>query len=252
MEIIWHGTASVELRSEDSRILVDPFVPLKRAQWSTKLSTYDGFSDILITHGHFDHIASIPAIIARNPGTIVHCTATPFQTLLQKGVSESNLAEVRYGETLSVGRFCVQVLHGKHAVLPKATFRRVASILCRSSIGNLPYILRENRLCRENDETVLYVIGAEGREVTLMGSLNLRDGDEYPTGSDLLVLPYNGWEDNFPPAVEVIGKLMPRQVLLTHWDNTFPPVTGYVDRKPILQRYPGIVKESGKEEVFRL
>ena len=78
----------------------------------------------------------------------------------------------------------------------------------------------------------------------MCGSLNLREEQEYPIGSDLLVLPYNGWEDNLPPAVRMIERLKPKKVLLSHWDNTFPPITSYIDRAPIRDAFPGLVMES--------
>lgn len=252
MKIIWHGTASVELQSVSSRLLTDPFVPLKGAEWSTDISSYDGFSDILVTHGHFDHIADIPEIIRRNPETTVHCTDAPYETLLTRGVPETNLKLIRYNETILIGRFSVNVYHGKHAVLPEATFSRVKSMLFNKNAGNLPHIAREALRCRENDETVVYVIHAEGREITIMGSLNLRGDIEYPTGSDILMLPYNGWEDNLPPAVSVIKKLAPESVILTHWDNSFPPLTGFVDREPLLRRYPRLIIETNIGESIEI
>lgn len=252
MKIIWHGTASVEMRSGESRFLSDPFLPLSGAEWRTDIAAYDGFPDILITHGHFDHIVQIPEIIRRNPDTVVHCTGTPYNTLRGKGVPERNLKLVRYGDHFSLGAFSVDVCHGRHAVLPRATPKRVLSILFSRNVGNLPYIARENRICAENGETVLYVVRAEGLEVTVMGSLNLRDDTIYPEGSDLLLLPYNGWEDNFPPAVQVIERLKPKRVLLTHWDDTFPPLTGPIDRSPIYREYPGLICECRPGETLTL
>lgn len=243
MEIVWHATASVELVSGASRLLSDPFLPLRGAVWDTDISCYDGFADILVTHGHFDHIAHIPEIVRRNPGTLVHCTETPYRTLLRKGVPEASLELVKYGDGLALGGFSVSVFHGRHAVLPRATPKRVLSVLCGKHASNLPFIIRENRMCAENGETVMYLVRAEGLEVALMGSMNLRDDVSYPEGSDLLLLPYNGWEDNFPPAVKVIERLRPKKVLLTHWDDTFPPVTGPVDRRPLYERFPSLITE---------
>ena len=65
---------------------------------------------------------------------------------------------------------------------------------------------------------------------------------EYPTEADLLILPYNGWADNLPPAERVIRRLRPKRVLLDHWDDTFPPVTRPLDLTPILERYPDLVR----------
>ena len=248
-KIKWHGTASVELISECGRILFDPFVPFKGSPVPVKIEDFDGFTDILVTHGHFDHITSLPEIVKRNSQTLIHCTKAPYRTLSRKGVDRKNLHLLRYGDTLNVNGFQISVLHGRHAVLPKATLRRLVYILKHPAKGNIPFILRENRLDVENDETVFYKIEANEKTICLMGSMNLRDEVEYPIEADLLILPYNGWEDNFPPAVRVIERLKPKRVLLDHYDDTFPPLTMPLDLEPILGKYEGKVKEMRIGEV---
>ena len=82
-----------------------------------------------------------------------------------------------------------------------------------------------------------------------MGSMNLKEEIEYPIGSDLLILPYNGWEDNFKPAVKVIESLKPKRILIDHYDDTFPPITMPIDIAPILKKYPKAkLLEIGKTE----
>lgn len=248
MELIWHGTACVEVVGPEGRVLFDPFVPLAGSKADVRLEDFDGFSDILVTHGHLDHIVSIPAICGQNPGTRVWCTRAPYATLRKKGVPESALCLIGYGETIELAGLTIRTFHGRHAVLPKASLRRLSYMLRSPSRGNLPYVIRENRACKEMDETVLYLVEGEGRRVVVMGSLNLRDDVDYPVGADVLVLPYNGWEDNLEPAVRVIERLQPARVVLDHYDDTFPPVTMPLDLKPIIARYPGVVEplELGK------
>ena len=238
MDLIWHGTASVEAVCAEGRLLFDPFVPLKGSPVKLSVDEYDGFSDIFVTHCHLDHVASLPEIVRRNPAVTVHCTQTPYAALRRRGVSERNLSLLRYGDTQQVNGFAVRVYHGKHAVLPKPDRRRLASWLSSPARGNIPHVIREALAWRENDETVCYRIEAEGKTLVLLGSMNLRDGAEYPTGADVLVLPYAGWADNLPPAVRIIERLRPRRVLLDHYDDTFPPLSSPVDVSPLLQRYP--------------
>lgn len=242
MEIKWFGTASIEIKNQTGRILFDPFVPLNGSDVNTSIEDYDGIQDIFVTHGHFDHIVNIPMIFHRNSNIRIYCTRTPYRTLLRKGISESNLVPITFGEEMTIHNFQIKVYHGKHAILPKPSMERVFSILQSPQRGNLPYILRENSLCREKGETVFYQIHTEDMRISLMGSLNLREDVNYPTDSDLLILPYNGWDDNFSPAVKIIERLKPRKILLDHYDITFPPISQPVELAPILQKYEGKIE----------
>ena len=240
MEVLWHGTAAVEIRCAAGRILFDPFVPLPGAGTDARptLRDYEGFTDIFVTHGHFDHITNLPEIAARSPGVRIHGTAAPCASLRRRGVPAEDLDRIEPGQTIRVNGFAVAAFAGRHAELPRATLRRLGNILRSPCRGNLPLILREHLRSPEKGETLIYRIEADGRSIVLLGSLNLRDNVEYGVGADLLVLPYNGWEDNLPPALRVIERLRPRRVLLDHYDDSFPPLTTPLDLRPILERSP--------------
>ncbi len=243
MKILWHGTAAIEIRSETTTILFDPFVPLKGSDVPVKLSDYDGFKTVFVTHGHIDHILSLPLISERNPDMKIYCTKAPYQTLERKGIPASRLTRIGYPDSIQIGDIRVRTYHGKHAILPEANWQNITMILRRKPLSNIPLIAVQNMLCQEKDETVFYQIESGGQTISLMGSMNLRDETEYPQGSDYLILPYNGWQDNLTPAIRCIERLRPKHVLLDHYDDTFPPITSAVDTEPICRRYPGIAEE---------
>ena len=242
MKLIWHGTAAIEAACSGGILLFDPFVPWKGSTVDVHIEEFDDFPDIFITHGHFDHISSLPAIVQRNPDVRIHCTETPYRTLLKKGIPPRNLILIRFGDTIRINCFTVHVHHGRHAVLPWTDFKRVLTTLKSPLRRNLPGMLREHRSCRENEETVFCHLEADGKTVSIMGSLNLRSDTSYPQHADLLVLPYNGWQDNLPPAIEVIERLQPDRIVLDHYDDSFPPMTQPLDLTPVLQKYSGRIE----------
>lgn len=252
MQLIWHGTASVEAVCARGRILFDPFVPLAGSDEDVKIEEFDGFSHIFVTHGHIDHITDLPEVVRRNPDVIIHCTKTPYKTLMKRGVPERNLSLLKYGDLMLVNGFTIRAFHGRHAVLPTPDADMILGWMRSPARGNIPYIAYQFVTCRENDETVFYQIEADGRTVGLMGSMNLREEVEYPLGLDLLVLPYNGWADNYTPAVRFIERLAPKRVLLDHYDDTFPPLTGELDLSPILAKYPGMVEPMQLRKVYEV
>ena len=242
MKLIWHGTAAIELQNENGRLLFDPFVPLAHSEVPVKLAEFDGFTDVFITHGHLDHIAHLPKILERNPEMRIYCTDAPRNSLLKKGIPEKNLQKIHYGQALNINGFHIQVLHGRHAILPSVSAKRLSYILKSPARGNLLWLLKEHLSCPEKDETVFYQIESGGVTLSLMGSMNLREEIAYPTDTDYLVLPYNGWEDNYPPAIQVLECLRPKQVLLDHYDDTFPPLTMPLDLSRILKYEKAAVK----------
>ena len=237
MDVTWYGTASVAFGCRQGKIIFDPFVPAKGSPVDVRIEEFDGFSCIFVTHCHLDHVADLPKIVKRNPDVMVYCTETPYKTLLKRGIPERNLTEIRYGDVLKVNGFSVRVFHGKHAVLPRVDRTRILSWIKSSARWNIPHLYIQYLRFRENDETVFYQIEADNKSVCLMGSMNLRDEVSYPANADLLVLPYNGWDNNLPPAIRAIERLNPKRILIDHYDDTFPPVSSPVDVSPVLQRY---------------
>ena len=72
MYLIWHGTASIEIGHSGGRLLFDHFVPLSGSPVPVTIEEFDGFTDILVTHGHLDHIADIPQIVRRKNGSMTY------------------------------------------------------------------------------------------------------------------------------------------------------------------------------------
>ena len=82
---------------------------------------------------------------------------------------------------------------------------------------------------RHYGETVFYEVSAEGKRVQIMGSLGLDPNTDYPTGADVLILPFQGRSDLEAYAAPIVRSLAPKQVLLDHYDDSFPPMTTQVE-----------------------
>ena len=88
-----------------------------------------------------------------------------------------------------------------------------------------------------------------------MGSMGLDPEVAYPTGADLLILPYQGKSDPLEYAASLVDRLHPKAVLLDHYDDSFPPMTALVDtaafEKYITEKY-NIPCRAMERTVFRL
>jgi len=239
VKVTWFGTASLAVETAAGRLLIDPFFPLKGSPTRVAPDAYAGYEDILVTHGHFDHIMSLPGIL-RSGRAVVHCTETPRQTLMAMDVPAERVIPFKAGDTLELQGMTVRVFQSRHVVIDRALLKRtLLSSRMLQYAGNVATVLMGLRNYPENGETVGFLIEGDGRSVYAMGSLGLDEGTDYPTGMDLLVLPYQGTSDLLTPALRIIDRLKPGSVLLDHFDDAFPPGTSPVDISDIRQALEG-------------
>ena len=246
MRIKWFGTATILIEQDGARLLFDPFLSRSEKGYKPPIDELAAVENILVTHGHLDHIADIPAIIRQGNGkATVYCTQTPWKTLISKGLDSERIHTIQPGDMLDFPPFEVRVLKGKHVKIDlkliTQTFLSPRMIKHRK---NLRYLLRENKIRVESGETVIYDIRTPGERILLIGSLNLDDSTVYPEGVDLLILPFQGRSDLAKYAMRFIERLKPKEVLLDHFDDTFPPISSKVETEGFIKNmrraYPDI------------
>lgn len=230
--ITWYGTASVRISAGSSQLLIDPFFPFPDSSVKVPSDAYAGCPNILISHGHYDHIGSIGSIARGN--TRVFCTKTPYRTLCGKGVRKENLRLIRAGSVFTVGELRITAYQGAHIRLSawdciKAVFSRRVMQNRRGVIGKILRIIS----CPENGETLCYSVEAYGKRIIILGSLAIADGVAYPKGADLALFPYQGSKELCRIALGIYNRLRPKAVLLTHFDDTFPPFSAEIDTSDI-------------------
>lgn len=233
MKITWFGTASLLIENGKDRILIDPFLPLRGSENHPSLLDYKKESSILITHGHIDHLGSIPKILKDSDST-VYCSALPASTLERKGVDGDKIVVIRPNDVLRFGQIQVKALPGRHirfdSELIKHTFLNIRIL---RHIPNFLYLLFNNPFYPEGNEILAYQVDTPDKRIIILGSLGIDENTKYPEYADMLVLPYQGATDLITPALSIIEKIKPRSVLLDHFDDAFPPISKHIDTRPL-------------------
>ena len=228
IRITWYGTASVRIAAGSSQLLIDPFFPFPDSSVRVAADAYAGCRHILVSHGHFDHISSISGIVRAD--TVVFCTKTPYRTLCRKGVRKENLHLIRAGSVFSVGDLRITAYQGKHIRLG---MRIILKALCSRRIIQYRKGLLRKLLtiasCLERGESLCYLIEGYGKRILILGSLALADDVAYPKCADLAFFPYQGSDRLCEIAAGICKQLRPKAVLLTHFDDTFPPFSSEID-----------------------
>lgn len=241
MELTWYGTACVVLREGEETIAFDPFCGVAPGQLKhppehlPDEAALRAAGHIFITHGHFDHISHLPRLY-RDSQSAVYCTCTPAQTLLRRGLPQARLRIIEPGWSGRVGPFFIQALQGRHCKFDGPLVRK--TVLSRRFFrhpGHLLRLLATHLSCPEKGETLFYQVTCGALRVQIMGSMGLDVDTVYPTGADVLILPLQGRSDQDTYALELARRLQPKSIILDHFDDSYPPITGEVEPSGLVE-----------------
>jgi len=203
MEITWLGHASVEFRLDSGEVfLLDPWIEGNPAYPpGHSLSRLDG---ILITHGHFDHLASVQALAARFAPQVVGIYEV-CQWLSAKGLNK--LTGMNKGGSVTLGPLKVTMTHAVH------------------SSG-----IEDNGRLLYGGEAAGYVIQIpDGRSIYCAGDTNVFADMQLIAElyrPQLAILPIGGYYTMGPAEAALACRLLkPKRVIPTHF-GTFPALAG--------------------------
>lgn len=191
----WLGHGCWLLNSAGKTILLDPFLNDSPTAPVKADAVKPDF--VLVSHGHFDHLADAAAIINRTDATLV-ANFEICEWLGKQGVKNAQPMNIGGGIELPFGRVKMTIAHHSSMLPDGGNGGDPGGFLLTLGDGKIYFA------CDTGLFSDMKLIGAAGLEVAV-----LPIGDRFTMGPD--------------DAVEAVKLLQPRRVLPAHY-NTWPPI----------------------------
>ncbi|MCA9247461.1 MAG: metal-dependent hydrolase [Planctomycetales bacterium] len=195
VKLTWLGHGSWAIETEGHHLLLDPFLndsptaPIKAA---------DAQADaILISHGHFDHVADA-AEIAQRTGATVYSNFEICQWLSKQGVEKTEPMNLGGAVDAPFGRVKSTIAHHS-SELPDGAYGGNPGGFLLALAGKSIYFACDTALFLD-----MKLIGAAGLDLAV-----LPIGDRFTMGPE--------------DSIEAVKLLSPKRVAPAHY-NTWPPI----------------------------
>ena len=232
----WLGTNAWEFTTPTATVLIDPWVSRfptgayedGGADPETEIEVHEDVIDehlpkadtILVTHGHWDHIADVP-YLAKRTGATVLGTETHLNLLRAMDAPEEQLSQVGGGERYQFDKgYTVEVFRSSHS----ASGDHKQIVFGGTRPGKIPKRPEKIKDLIEGG-SLTYLIDFGGVSFFCAGSANFHEHEIAgirPTA--LFLQPGGGHTPRYVERLlEVTG--FPPYVIATHWDDFDHPLT---------------------------
>jgi L-ascorbate metabolism protein UlaG (beta-lactamase superfamily) len=224
VEITWLGHSSFLLETDGSTVLVDPFPndsPVAPVQADDVAADF-----ILVTHGHFDHVADVVSIAGRTGATVV-ANFEIGEWLKKQGVAEEKVVAMNLGGgvDLPFGHVKMTIAHHSSG-LPDGSYGGSAAGYVLSLAKMRIYFAGDTALTLD-----MKLVGMGGLDLAV-----LPIGDLFTMGPD--------------DSIEAIKLLNAQRAIPCHY-NTWPPIeqdaSAWADRVRLHTAAEPVVLQPGEK-----
>jgi len=231
----WFGTDGWEISFGNRTILFDPWfsrfdsgfltgkfnasavLPLDEALINQHIKKAD---QILIGHGHWDHMADVP-YIAKKTNAMVIGSETHANVMRAAGVPEGKIVQVKGGEYMQFEGYTIEVFPGVHSMGP--TKKHVVPGHLFAVPGAAPTKIAD----MPEGDSLIYMITIGGKfRIFLMSTANYIEREIAGLKPDVALVAsiFANQIHNFTPRL-LKALNYPKILLPTHWDHFEQPFT---------------------------
>lgn len=232
MRIKWYGTASLLVESNDTWLLIDPYLKnFNPKLYRVPVEEAAQADAAVITHPHLDHFCDIKAFLDAGLSR-VYVSQNGIDHAREQGIPVSDMVPLCAGEVLKIGNLTVRTYQSKHCKFDLWTVLGVAlSPLTYFRFSKGVSLIKATKRYKITQDIYALEITDGEKTVMVLGSAGMDETQSYPTGADLFVFPYQGRTRMHRYLQKFLKVLRPKAVMADHFDNAFPPFTHTMNMK---------------------
>ena len=257
VRVTYLGTNGYQFEFKGHALLVDPYfsrVDLSSVALGSRIQPNasrinDGLRHlatkadaILVTHGHFDHLLDVPAVMAKTRARLI---ASASSVDLAKRAGASSGDAVKPGDVRRIGPWKIRVLSATHdRLFGKVPFDRPPSQALATKAG--PPQRAADWIC---GEPLAFLIEVNGQRIYIDSGgtpAQLPPNERVDLAILGMALP-----DSRARLAAALARLRPRYVLPSHQDDFFRPLSAGFQFGPLTD-FPFVQRESAQQNRSRL
>lgn len=236
MNFTWFGTATVLLDVDGEKLLFDPFFRMNKKLEQPQMEEFCKVDYIFNTHPHFDHLCDLPKIL-KNTEAKLYGLPTAYLRLQDQGVDLENKVKILCPhEAMRTKNAEICLRRSFHVTNNFGIILKTAvRMLCKFQLKKGLKILKLHNNFRMGGDICAFEVNSHGKTILIFGSAGFDERANLPQNVDVLVWPFQGRTNMEKYSLSIIEKIKPKKIILDHFDDAFPPITGKIDTKKFVK-----------------